>query len=90
MFKQVAVPAAYINPKDESQLEELLRTLCTSIDWLKVVQLLLLGDSAFDDTVSFDRFCYVISWFGPLDAATNSNSFFRVMNDTLSQEYGAP
>lgn len=45
----------------------------------------LLCESAFDDTVSFPRFCYAVGWFGPLDKASSSAGFFARMKDLLSQ-----
>jgi len=45
----------------------------------------LLRDSAFEDTVSFSRFCYVVGWFGPLQ--NNCQFFFERMKDATSKPY---
>jgi len=45
----------------------------------------LLRDSAFEDTVSFSRFCYVVGWFGPLQ--NNCQFFFARMKDAVTKPY---
>eukprot|EP01126_Amoeba_proteus_P039243 TRINITY_DN4126_c0_g1_i9.p1 TRINITY_DN4126_c0_g1~~TRINITY_DN4126_c0_g1_i9.p1 ORF type:complete len:744 (+),score=122.21 TRINITY_DN4126_c0_g1_i9:83-2314(+) len=45
----------------------------------------LLRESAFEDTVSFSRFCYVIGWFGPLEVGCES--FFSRMKDLISKRF---
>jgi len=47
----------------------------------------LLCESAFDDSVSFARFCLAVGWFGPLDKATNCAGFFARMKDLYSQNF---
>uniref|UniRef100_A0A6B2L396 Protein kinase domain-containing protein n=2 Tax=Arcella intermedia TaxID=1963864 RepID=A0A6B2L396_9EUKA len=47
----------------------------------------LLCESAFDDTVSFARFCYAVGWFGPLDRNTNCAGFFARIRDLQSQNF---
>jgi serine/threonine protein kinase len=47
----------------------------------------LLCESAFDDTVSFSRFCYAVGWFGPLDKESNCFGFFSRIRDLQSQNY---
>jgi len=42
-------------------------------------------ESLFDDTVSFQRFCYMVGWFGPLD--TGCVQFLARMKDALSQPF---
>jgi len=46
---------------------------------------MLVKDSAFDDTVSLGRFCYVVGWFGPLK--TNCSQFFHRMKDLTAKPY---
>jgi len=45
----------------------------------------LLRDSAFDDTVSFARFCFVVGWFGPL--SPHCTEFFARIRDLTSKPY---
>jgi len=47
----------------------------------------LLCESAFDDTVSFSRFCYAVGWFGPLDKASNCTGFFARIKDLQAQNF---
>lgn len=47
----------------------------------------LMRDSAFEDTVSFSRFCYVTGWFGPLK--NQCAQFFARMKDLTSKAYVA-
>jgi len=47
----------------------------------------LLCEGAFDDTVSFARFCYAIGWFGPLEKESNCAGFFIRMRDLMSQNF---
>jgi hypothetical protein len=42
-----------------------------------------LGDP-YDDTVSFNRFCEVVNWFGPLQPF---DEFFKKIKDVLSKPY---
>eukprot|EP01126_Amoeba_proteus_P039237 TRINITY_DN4126_c0_g1_i10.p1 TRINITY_DN4126_c0_g1~~TRINITY_DN4126_c0_g1_i10.p1 ORF type:complete len:649 (+),score=115.93 TRINITY_DN4126_c0_g1_i10:913-2859(+) len=45
----------------------------------------LLRESAFEDTVSFSRFCFVVGWFGPLEMGCEM--FFSKMKDLVSRRF---
>jgi len=64
---------------------------CVSINKLKepngTMLASLLCESNFDDSVSFQRFCYAVGWFGPLDKATNCQAFFSRMKDLHQQNF---
>eukprot|EP01127_Copromyxa_protea_P017032 TRINITY_DN5156_c0_g1_i3.p1 TRINITY_DN5156_c0_g1~~TRINITY_DN5156_c0_g1_i3.p1 ORF type:complete len:492 (-),score=68.33 TRINITY_DN5156_c0_g1_i3:24-1499(-) len=44
----------------------------------------LLRESSFNDTVTFDRFCYVVGWFGPMEPGCSA--FFSRIKDLLNQK----
>lgn len=47
----------------------------------------LLCESSFDDTVSKQRWCNVVGWFGPIDQKNGCREFFHRMADLFAQSY---
>jgi len=47
----------------------------------------LLCKNTYDDEVTFQRFCFMIGWFGPLDRENSCINFFARIKDTLSQKF---
>jgi len=47
----------------------------------------LLCKNPYDDEVTFQRFCSMIGWFGPLDRENSCKNFFARIKDTFSQKF---
>eukprot|EP01129_Flabellula_baltica_P006020 TRINITY_DN2218_c0_g1_i1.p1 TRINITY_DN2218_c0_g1~~TRINITY_DN2218_c0_g1_i1.p1 ORF type:complete len:795 (+),score=145.22 TRINITY_DN2218_c0_g1_i1:40-2424(+) len=68
-------------------------TLCMETDifkkkqpLLKYMSSLLCADN-YDDSVTMDRFCNMVGWFGPLHRSSNCNVFFTKMREIFSKKY---
>eukprot|EP01127_Copromyxa_protea_P007622 TRINITY_DN1752_c0_g1_i1.p1 TRINITY_DN1752_c0_g1~~TRINITY_DN1752_c0_g1_i1.p1 ORF type:complete len:462 (+),score=78.23 TRINITY_DN1752_c0_g1_i1:256-1641(+) len=48
---------------------------------------IILCESTFDDSVSKERFCNLVGWFGPIDRENNCHNFFARLKDLMTQKF---
>jgi hypothetical protein len=82
-FRHLFIEECMTKPKlplqDRILLENLLSTFFFFVSLIDPKT----GESSFNDTVTFDRFCYVVGWFGPMEPGCSA-FFARVCTLALA------